>query len=279
MATPVRRLLMALGAALAFSGLPLAASATSFSVSPWAYACGQTVFGNPVSQQVGPGNANCTETDNATPGGAAAALSSGTLTLSKSGATATNAASGASIFGVTTLDSVSFDLGPGSYCGAGAPRLNVVTSDGDTHFFGCAANNTGGHVSLNLGAAGDGNAKGGVLGKTIASIDFVQDEVTIGEGPQTATAVLTNIQFIGAPTPAPPPPPAPTPTPAATATPTVSPTHAPTAAPTAVPVSRLATTGRGTGVPWPGLGLALGLGLLLVLAGGVVVARTQVRRF
>jgi hypothetical protein len=79
------------------------------------------------------------------------------------------------------------------------------------------------------------------------------------------------------------PTPVATPTPTPTPTPTVSPSGLPRTGPTTSPtstaaVSHLAATGGG-GVPWSGLVLLLGLGLLLALGGGVVVARTQFRRF
>src|SRR5207302_9780517 len=120
-------------------------------------------------------------------------------------------AAGATVKGLTTLTAASWDLAEGSYCQAGAPRLNVVTTDGDTHFFGCAANKSGSHVSFNLTAAGDGNTalpaeRRGIVGKTVTSIDIVQDE--------TGTAILMNLSFTG--------------TAAVTATPTPSPTAAPT---------------------------------------------------
>src|SRR5205807_2081138 len=99
--------------------------------------------------------------------------------------------------------------------------------------FGCAANNVGGHVSFNLTAAGDGNTalavdRRGIVGKTVTSIDIVQDE--------TGTAILMNLKFTG--------------TAAVTATPT--PTAAPTATPTATPTTpTLATTdGDVPGVLW-----------------------------
>jgi hypothetical protein len=97
--------------------------------------------------------------------------------------------SGATIGGLKTLTAASFDLAPESYCGAGAPRLNVVTTDGDTHFFGCAANKSGNRVSFNLTAEGDGNAKGGIVGKAVKSIDIVHDEA--------GTAILTELSFTG----------------------------------------------------------------------------------
>src|SRR5579859_4388828 len=63
------------------------------------------------------------------------------LLLSKNGPTATNASAGAEIRPVAgiTVTELGFDIRHtdpsfGSHCGAGAPRFNVVTSDGTTHF-------------------------------------------------------------------------------------------------------------------------------------------------
>lgn len=228
-------------AALALGSVAAYASTVTVStVSPWAYACGQTTLANPATKADTPDSNDCPANDTA--GTAAASLTAGTLTLSKlcveataAKCTADDMASGATVKGLTTLTAASFDLVGESYCGAGAPRLNVVTTDNDTHFFGCAANKSGQHVTFNLDAAGDGSGKGGIVGKTVKSIDIVMDE--------TGTAVLTNLAFTG--------------TAVVTATPT------PTAAPT-TPV--LALTGGGGGdVPlWP-IGLllaALGFGLV-----------------
>jgi hypothetical protein len=40
---------------------------------------------------------------------------------------------------VTPTFELGFDYRNGTHCGAGAPRFNVTTSDGTTHFYGCAA--------------------------------------------------------------------------------------------------------------------------------------------
>jgi hypothetical protein len=221
-----------------------ASTATVTTVSPWAYACGHTTFANPATKADTPDSNGCPANDVA--GTASAALVAGTLTLSKlcgeadaAKCTADDLASGATVKGLTTLTAASWDLGPASYCGAGAPRLNVVTSDGKTHFFGCAANKSGNRVSFKFDAAGDGSGNGGIVGKTVTSIDIVQDEA--------GTAVLMNLAFTG--------------TAAVTATPT------PTATPAA---SHLATTGGGGGdVPlWP-------IGLLLTALGlaGLAIRR------
>ena len=244
-------------AALAWGSVAAYAStATVTTVSPWAYACGHTTTtGNPATA-TDPG-ASCAHgtTGNIgyckdaagqpvadTPGGVAAGFASGKLTLTKEGPTCDDMSAGATVKGLTTLTAASWDLGTGSYCGAGAPRLNVVTSDGDTHFFGCSANKSGSHVSLKLDAAGDGNGKGGIVGKTVTSINIVQDEA--------GTAILMNLAFTG--------------TAVVTATPT------PTAAPTATPASpTLAQTGGGVPL-WP-IGLALAA---LGLAGLTIRRRT-----
>jgi len=236
-------------AALAWGSVAAYAStATVTTASPWAYACGHTTFGNPATKEDTPDTNGCPANDVA--GTANAALVAGTLTLSKlcgeadsAKCTADDLASGATVKGLTTLTAASWDLAPASYCGAGAPRLNVVTSDGKIHFFGCAANRSGNHVSFKLDAAGDGSGNGGIVGKTVTSIDIVQDE--------TGTAILMNLSFTG--------------TAAVTATPTPSP--AATATPT---TPTLATTGGGMPI-WPMIGLLLAA---LGLAGFAIRRRT-----
>jgi hypothetical protein len=356
--------------------------------------------------------------------------------MTKGGVSTDDLAAGATVGGLASLGAASYDVTGGS-CSAGSPRLNVVTADGDTHFFGCGPSNDAHHVVVDLSAAGDGNTalpenQRGVVGKGVTSIDFVLD--------QTGTATVTNLSFTGTPTvvstvqfgpfaggspdsgtcggnwandgfqrtftlttfsdgtqtlrqdytgtvvagvtggftgftsgalscgegscavpnpgtvhpdcPAPNVtacfvnalfganaafnvttfkfnyaagcgyslaerawqnadaasggnvgdirsapgevntvlcPPAPAPAPAATATPTtptptVSPSGLPSTGPTTSPtstarVSHLATTGVGSDLPWSGLALLFGLALLLALGGGVLVARTQFRRF
>jgi hypothetical protein len=69
------------------------------------------------------------------------------LVLQKNGPTTTNAAAGAVITGAEGQTAVSgpsfgWEYQTGTYCGAGAPRFNVVTSDGVLHFLGGCANST-----------------------------------------------------------------------------------------------------------------------------------------
>src|SRR5260370_3949341 len=167
---------LALGSVAAY-----ASTATVSTVSPWAYACGHTTFANPATKADTPDSNGCPANDVA--GTATSALVAGTLTLTKlcgeataAKCTADDMASGATVKGLTTLTAASWDLGTASYCGAGAPRLNVVTSDGKTHFFGCAANKSGSHVTFKFDATGDGSGHGGVVGQTVTYLDIVMDE-------------------------------------------------------------------------------------------------------
>jgi hypothetical protein len=251
----MRRLVLiplAMAAALAFG--MISAAATTFTVNPWAYACGHTTFHNPATATDTPGDNGCPADDVA--GASGSGFAAGTLTLSKTcpgevtAATCTkdDLASGATIGGLTTVSSFSYDVT--GYCGAGAPRLNVVTADDKTHFFGCAANNNGGHVTVDFSAAGDGSGNGGVAPTdTVKSIDFVFDEA--------GTTAISNIAVTG--------------TAVVTATPTPSATVAATAAPTARPVTpRLALTGGG---PVPVLPLAAGIALVLLGATTLTLRR------
>lgn len=226
------------------------ASASTFTVSPWAYACGHTNSGNP---------ATATATCDGSSGAASSGYAGGALTLSKNGPTASDLASGATIGGLIHVTAISFDVS--GYCGAGAPRLNITTSDGKTHFFGCAANNAAGHVSINLTAAGDGSGNGGVgPTDTITEIDFVQDESTCtptGECDDNP-AVLSNLSFTGS---------GPTPTPKASPTPCGTGTaSAPrTACP---PAPKPPTTGVSSG-PDLYLPIAGGLAVIVLLLVGI----------
>ncbi len=62
------------------------------------------------------------------------------LQLAKNGATTDCSAAGADIKGVKgiTLTELGFDYRNGFHCGAGAPRFNVVTTDGLSFAGGCA---------------------------------------------------------------------------------------------------------------------------------------------
>jgi hypothetical protein len=61
------------------------------------------------------------------------------LLLVKTGPTPNVAAAFAELKGVrgTVLTELGYDVRTNSHCGAGAPRFNVITDDGVTHFVGC----------------------------------------------------------------------------------------------------------------------------------------------
>jgi len=62
------------------------------------------------------------------------------LLVGKGELTTDNASSGVKLVGLQnnlTLTEIGWDIRDGSHCGAGAPRFNVTTSDGVTHFIAC----------------------------------------------------------------------------------------------------------------------------------------------
>lgn len=63
------------------------------------------------------------------------------LLLSKDGPTTDCSAAGVRITGLQAnrpLSELGFDFRNGTHCGAGAPRFNITTMDGNTYFAGCA---------------------------------------------------------------------------------------------------------------------------------------------
>jgi hypothetical protein len=121
------------------------------------------------------------------------------LYLSKEQATSANAAATASISGVNgmTLTELGFDYK--GYCGAGAPRFNVYTTQGVYYFFGCSY---GTHTSLSDGwtrvrfSSSDAVSSNGAYtfpgfgSAVVTRIDIIQDE-----GP--ASVWLDNINVSG----------------------------------------------------------------------------------
>ena len=128
------------------------------------------------------------------------------LILSKNGTTPTNASAGLVVHGVKGLHltELGFDVRNGGHCGAGAPRFNVVTSDGVTRFYGCVY---GTHIPstpapgwqrvrffTNVSYPGAPAITGDL---TIASISIVFDEGT-DTGPDfSGMVVLDNIDING----------------------------------------------------------------------------------
>ena len=139
------------------------------------------------------------------------------LLLVKTGPTPNIAASGARLLGPGVKGVVLTELGydirkpnspvdpRGSHCGAGAPRFNVVTSDGVLHFIGCNSppamveSSSTGWVRLRW-TAGLAAAFPPILpGSTVASITIIFDEGQDASGGPDffGAAVLDNIDVNG----------------------------------------------------------------------------------
>jgi hypothetical protein len=142
------------------------------------------------------------------------------LLLAKTGPTTNYAAAQADLKDVkgTVLSELGYDIRKptstndprGSHCGAGAPRFNIDTTDGNSYFLGCNSpaptTQTAGNGWLRLRWGGSGNlmaynASTGALenisGKTASDISIVFDEGQ-DTGPDTfGLAVLDNIDVNG----------------------------------------------------------------------------------
>ncbi len=129
------------------------------------------------------------------------------LLLTKIGTTSTDAASGASITNVRgiTLTELGFDVRADGHCGAGAPRFNVVTTDGTTHFTSCVAapttttlidpqSNSWNRKRFDLSSASTNVFPPFTAGEKVSNIQIVFDEGT-DNGP--GYAFLDNIDING----------------------------------------------------------------------------------
>jgi len=108
-----------------------------------------TGIGCPTNATANTGNASFPVTDPACPTSDPQDGHNQGLFLVKTGPTTNYAAAGAKLVGPGAKGIVLTELGydlrkstsavtpNGSHCGAGAPRFNIVTSDGVTHFIGC----------------------------------------------------------------------------------------------------------------------------------------------
>jgi hypothetical protein len=139
------------------------------------------------------------------------------LLLVKTGPTGNFAAAEPELRGVKgiTLTELGYDIRKkgannesplGSHCGAGAPRFNVVTSDGVTHFVGCnstatpPSSQTPGDGWLRLRWNPAALALAGILaGNTVKAIDITFDEgQDASGGPDSfGLAVIDNIDING----------------------------------------------------------------------------------
>jgi hypothetical protein len=143
--------------ALLMAAVPLAASAqtthnnsdaTIYSVTPWTFvgAAGDCGTDSPAGSATFGSGANVVSrwTKDTSLSGNPGPV----LYLQKFAPTTDCSSAGATINGVdglTNLTELNFDYysaNTSEHCGAGAPRFNVVTTDGTTHFLGCSAGTT-----------------------------------------------------------------------------------------------------------------------------------------
>jgi hypothetical protein len=100
------------------------------------------------------------------------------LSLQKNAPTSEWLSAGATFKGLPSksLTQLSFEVKDGTYCGAGAPRINVYTNAG-TQFFGCIYGThtptTDGWTRVEFSGSEPG---AGAFGATISGVDVVQDE-------------------------------------------------------------------------------------------------------
>jgi hypothetical protein len=140
-------------------------------------------------------------TDPACPTGDKSDKDNAGLLLVKTGATANNAAAGAQLKNVNgiTLTDLGYDIRSGSHCGAGAPRFNVVTNDGVTHFIGCASpppavmSKSAGWMRLRWLPA-DAFPP---ITKPVKSISIVFDEGQDVPGDGSGSAIIDNVDING----------------------------------------------------------------------------------
>ena len=128
------------------------------------------------------------------------------LILSKNGPSADCSAAGASLKGVKgiTLTELGFDIRNGGHCGAGAPRFNVMASDG-FHFLGGCGNGTqtpntpqDGWTRVRINPSNPAQAFPPIaLGATIVSIDIILDEGVDAGADFSGIAILDNIDVNG----------------------------------------------------------------------------------
>ncbi|MGI8858024.1 MAG: hypothetical protein ACR2JW_19980 [Thermomicrobiales bacterium] len=147
--------------------------------------------------------ADCAPAPAGTPGGVVAKFDNTTgnpapsLLLAKNVPTTDCSAAGATVNGVSgiTLTELNFDVM--GYCGAGAPRFNVVTSDGIRHFFGCADGTqtptTNGYTHVVFTPAQGFPPV--TATETVKSIELIQDE----QGTTHLDNISINTQVIGGP--------------------------------------------------------------------------------
>ena len=128
------------------------------------------------------------------------------MLLQKNGPTTDNAAAGASITGVKgiTLTELGFDYKNGGHCGAGAPRFNVLATDG-FHFLGGCSNSTQmfntpavGWTRTRINPQNPGQAFPPIApGATIISISIIFDEGNDTGDTGAGSVIIDNIDVNG----------------------------------------------------------------------------------
>jgi len=176
----------------------------------------QTGIGCPTGATTNDGSSSSTFTDPACPSGDPMDNRNEGLLLAKTGPTTNFASAGARLVGSGVKGKILTELGydlrkpltaldpRGSHCGAGAPRFNVVTSDGVTHFIGCnsppavLAGTSNAWIRLRWGAAQLLAAFPPITpGSTASSITIIFDEGTDTGPDNFGLAVLDNIDVNG----------------------------------------------------------------------------------
>jgi hypothetical protein len=169
-----------------------------------------TGVGCPTGATTNDGTTSSTLTDSACQNGDSKDKQNEGLLLVKTGPTPNFAAAGAKLEGVKgiTLTELGYDLRKpasagdprGSHCGAGAPRFNVVTSDGVNHFVGCnsppamLAASSASWIRLRWGPTQLAAAFPPIMPvNTITSITIIFDEGTDTGPDNFGLAVLDNV--------------------------------------------------------------------------------------
>jgi hypothetical protein len=228
----MKRLAIPLAIPIAIAGLAVLA-ATAFAAfnnaNPFKFDPGKTDLvgadwvkgiGCPTGESTYDGTTNTPYVDPACTTGDAQDKSNEGLVLAKTGPAGNFASAGVTLNGVknTTITELGYDIRKplsvadprGSHCGAGAPRFNIATTDGEFYFLGCNSPAPtsvvvgNGWLRLRWGPVGGVmayNASTGVLediaGKKIDSISIVFDEGQDTGPDNFGLAVLDNIDVSG----------------------------------------------------------------------------------
>jgi hypothetical protein len=141
-------------------------------------------------------------TDAACPSGDSGDRENAGLLLVKTGPQANFAAAGADLKTVRglTLTELGYDIRTGSHCGGGAPRFNVLTEDGVTHFVGCnsgtVTTSSAGWRRLRFDPKNPAQAFPPIT-SAVRSISIIFDEGQDSPGEGSGSAIIDNIDVNG----------------------------------------------------------------------------------